>query len=69
MFPIEDLKKRREYLIKNGIDESFDVNLMAKKAKTKISKDWLESEDGKRACFENRDLELIIEICNFGKNK
>jgi len=25
MFPIEDLKKRREYLIKNGIDESFDV--------------------------------------------
>ena len=64
MFPIEELKKRREFLENNNIKNYADL---LRSKKMKIAREYFETEQGKRELFENRNIELIIEVCNFAK--
>jgi hypothetical protein len=64
VFPIEELKKRKEFLENNNIKNFADL---LRFKKMKIAREYFETEQGKRELFENRNIELIIEICNFAK--
>ena len=63
-FPIEELKKRKLFLEKNNIKNYSDL-LRVKRMQ--IARDYFETEEGRRELFENRNIELIIEICDFAK--
>ena len=65
VFPIEELKKRKEFLENNNIKNYADL---LRFNKMKIAREYFETEQGKRELFENRNIELIVEICNFAKN-
>lgn len=64
LFPIEELKKRKEFLEKNNIKNYSDL---LRFNRLRIAREYFETEGGKRELFENRDTELIVEICDFAK--
>lgn len=64
MFPVEELKKRKEFLVNNNIKNYYDL---LRFKKMRIAREYFETEDGKRELFSNRDTELIVGICDFAK--
>ena len=64
MFPIEELKKRKEFLKNNNIRNYVDL---LRFNKMRIAREYFETKEGKRELFENRDTELILEIFDFAK--
>ena len=64
MFPIEELKKRKEFLKNNNIRNYVDL---LRFNKMRIAREYFETEEGKRELFKNRNIDLIVEIYNFVK--
>ena len=64
MFPIKELKERLNLLTDNNI-KSYADELRFKRLK--IAREYFETEEGKRELFENRNIELILEIYNFAR--
>jgi hypothetical protein len=75
IFPIEEVKKRKDYLHNIGVNEPFKIikgveELCKYSAENKkqLIRDYYKTEDGKKELFEARDLDLIIEMCEYAKN-